>query len=318
MKNEGMLVNCLDGMQCWDTSFLIQAVVRCGLGEDPRYKDMLSRALSFLESQQIREECKEQAFSYRHSRKGAWPFSRRMQGYTVSDTTAEGFKAVLQVQSLQGIPALVSDDRLNDTLHLLLSMQNPSGGFASYELIRAGPWLEQLNAAEVFGRIMVEYPYPECTTSVIIGLQEFAAKFPSHPLCTKIENVVRRGVEYIRGAQEEDGSWYGSWGICFIYGTMFATEALKSVGETYENSVIQKKAVEFLLSKQRDDGGWGESYRSCELGKYVHHENSQVVQTAWACIALMNAGYSNREVIERGIKVSPSLFLLACYSTEIY
>ena len=318
MKNEGMLANTTDGVQCWDTSFLIQAVVRCGLGEDPKYRDMLTRALGFLESQQIREECKEQDFSYRHSRKGAWPFSKRKQGYAVSDTTAEGLKAVLQAQSLRGVPTLISDDRLNDTLHLLLNMQNPSGGFACYEPIRAGPWLEHLNIAEVFGRIMVEYPYPECTASAVMGLQEFAAYFPSHPLRTKIENVVRRAVDYIRRAQEDDGSWYGSWGICFTYATMFATEALKAVGETYDNSLSQKKAVEFLLSKQRDDGGWGESYRSCESGVYVQHESSQVVQTAWACIALMNAGYSNREVIERGIKVSPSLFLIAWHSTDMY
>ena len=97
MKDEGMLANGTDGVQCWDTSFLIQAVVRCGLGEDPKYKNMLTRALGFLESQQIREDCKEQYFSYRHSRKGAWPFSKRRQGYTVSDTTSEGLKAVLQV-----------------------------------------------------------------------------------------------------------------------------------------------------------------------------------------------------------------------------
>ena len=307
MNNEGMLANGTDGVQCWDTSFLIQAVVRCGLGEEPEYKDMLTRALQFLESQQIREECKEQEFSYRHSRKGAWPFSKRRQGYTVSDTTSESLKAVLQVQSLRGIPTLVSGDRLTDALHLLFSLQNPSGGVASYELIRAGPWLEHLNAGEIFGRVMVEYPYPECTSSAVMGLQEFAARFPSHRLCTKIESVVRRAVDYIRRAQEDDGSWYGSWGICFTYGTMFATEALKSVGETCENSHTMRKAVAFLLSKQRDDGGWGESHRSCESGVYVQHENSQVVQTAWACIALMNAGYKNREVIEKGIRVGPSL-----------
>ena len=143
-------------------------------------------------------------------------------------------------------------------------------------------------------------------------------RFPSHTLRTKIENVVRRAVEYLCRAQRKDGSWYGTWGTCFTYATMFATEALKSAGETCENSPTMRKAVEFLLSKQRDDGGWGESYRSSESGVYAQHENARVVQTAWACIALMNAEYKNREVVERGIRVSPSLFLLACYSTEVY
>ena len=318
MKNEGMLANAMDGVQCWDTSFLIQAVVRCGLAEDPKYKDMLTKALQFMDNNQIRKECKELSFSYRHSRKGGWPFGRRSQGYSVSDTTAEALKAVLQVQSLPGIPKLISDDRLADALRLLLTMEDPSGGFPAYELIRAGTWMEQLNSTAFFGRVMVEYLYPECTASVITGLKAFTARFPSHPLCTKVENVIRRAVEYIRRTQEEDGSWYGSWGICFLYATVFVTEALKSVGETCDNSPTVRKAVEFLLSKQRDDGGWGESYRSCESGVYAQHENSQVVHTAWACIALMNAGYNNREVIERGIKVGPSLFLLACHLTEMY
>ena len=61
---------------------------------------------------------------------------------------------------------------------------------------------------------------------------------------------------------------------------MFATEALKSAGETCENSPTLRKAVEFLLSKRRDDGDWGESYRSCESGVYAQYENAQVVQTA--------------------------------------
>jgi lanosterol synthase len=100
MKDEGMLTNGTDGVQCWDTSFLIQSVIRCGLGEDPTYKDMLCKALQFLESQQIREECEEQEFTHRQQRKGAWAFSKRRQGYTVSDTTSEGLKAVLQVQSI--------------------------------------------------------------------------------------------------------------------------------------------------------------------------------------------------------------------------
>ena len=216
-------------------------------------------------------------------------------------------KQKLTIVIISGMPKLISDERLLDSVEVLLTMQNANGGFASYELIRAGEWLESLNAAEVFGRIMVEYPYPECSTATIMGLQQFIKTHPNHPRKTKIENVVRRTVQYIKKAQEQDGSWYGSWGICFTYATMFATEALKSTGETYENSATMRKAVEFLLSKQRDDGGWGESYKSCETGVYTEHRETQVVNTAWAVIALMNAGYKERGPIERGIKVSTLL-----------
>ena len=68
-------------------------------------------------------------------------------------------------------------------------------------------------------------------------------------------------MKYIHNTQRPDGSWFGSWGICFTYAAMFATESLSLVGETYETSPYARKACDFLLSHQREDGGWGESYK---------------------------------------------------------
>lgn len=266
---------------------------------------MLIKALEFLKTQQIRADVPEQEKAYRQQRKGAWPFSKRTQGYTVSDTTSEALKSVLMLQAIPNMPQLISEERLQDAVDVLLTMQNANGGFGTYELARAGKWLEALNAAEVFGGIMIEYEYPECTTAVVMALSKFKKMYPRYR-ATKIENVVRRAVQWIKTAQRSDGSWYGSWGICFTYATMFATESLRSVGERYESSSTVKKACEFLLSKQMEDGGWGESYKSSESQVYVHHKQSQVVNTAWACIALMNADYPDRTPIERGIKVCVS------------
>lgn len=67
----------------------------------------------------------------------------------------------------------VTKQRLHDTIDLLLTMQNPGGGYASYETINGPAMTEWLNPAEVFSRIMVEYAYPECTTSVVTGLRLF-------------------------------------------------------------------------------------------------------------------------------------------------
>lgn len=99
MNKEGMLVDGTDGVQVWDTSFLIQSVVECELAEDPAYREMLIKALEFLDNQQIREDCPEMDKCYRQQRKGAWPFSKRAQGYTVTDCTAEALKSVLMLQS---------------------------------------------------------------------------------------------------------------------------------------------------------------------------------------------------------------------------
>jgi lanosterol synthase len=304
MKDEGMLMNGTNGVQSWDTSFAIQVAHDCGFTDDPKWRPMLTKALEFLEDQQILEECRDQKACYRQSRKGAWGFSTRKQGYTVSDCTSEGLKAVLMLQEHPSgaFPKLVPDRRLKDALDVLLTMQNPSGGCASYEPQRGSELLEYLNAAEVFGRIMVEYDYPECTTAVVTALHMFQKHYPDYRR-DEIAAFKSRAVDYIRRAQRPDGSWYGSWGICFTYAGWFAVESLACVGETYENSERVRRACHFFLDHQMEDGGWGETYRSCETGVWCQHPQSQVVQTAWALIALLEAQYPDPEPIKRGLRL---------------
>ena len=199
-------------------------------------------------------------------------------------------------------PKLVSDKRQKDAVDTLLTMQNKSGGCASYEPTRGSEYLEWLNAAEVFGRIMVEYDYPECTTAVVTALHAFQKHHPDYRK-QEIDAFKERAIEYIRRAQRPDGSWYGSWGICFTYAAMFAMESLACAGESYANSERVRRGCAFLLSHQMEDGGWGETYRSCETGVYTPHERSQVVQTAWVVIALLEAGYPDPEPLRRALGV---------------
>tara|TARA_R110002060_G_scaffold75437_1_gene85113 strand:+ start:429 stop:1565 length:1137 start_codon:yes stop_codon:yes gene_type:complete len=260
VKAEGMLANGTNGVQCWDTSFSIQAVMDAGLAEDPKWRPMLTRALEFLDDQQIRENVDDQAMCYRQQRKGGWAFSNKDQGYAVSDCISEALKAVLLLQRTPGYPTLLDDQRIYDAIDTLLTYQNKSGGCASYEPTRGSEGLEMLNAAEVFGRIMIEYDYPECTTAVVTALSLFTKHYPDYRT-EDISAFKARAVQYIKNAQYPDGSWYGSWGICFTYAGMFALESLASIGEYYENSTFSKAGCDFLLSKQREDGGWSESYK---------------------------------------------------------
>lgn len=305
ISKDGMMANGTNGVQNWDTAFAIQAVVDCGLETKPEYHTMLLKSLEFLEDQQFVEhpvgyetssaysDPPTQATSpdacYRHPRRGAWGFSNRSQGYTVSDCTAEAIKAIMMLQSTPDpqdpsqslFPALLSDQRIQWAIDILLTMQNSDGSCSSYEPMRGSTKLEYLNAAEVFGRIMVEYPYPECTTACITALERFRKLYPSYRK-EEIDRFIKRAVDWIRGNQAADGSWYGSWGICYTYAGWFALESLKSQGETYENSERVRRACQFFLDRQEEDGGWGESYKSCETVTWCRHpDGSQVVQTAW-------------------------------------
>jgi lanosterol synthase len=268
VKDEGRLMNGTNGVQCWDTAFAIQVVTDAGLATDPKYKKMLTKAHMFLEDQQIRENVDDQAVCYRQQRKGAWGFSNKDQGYAVSDCISEALKAVLVLQRTAGFPVLIDDQRVYDAIDTLLTYQNKSGGCASYEPTRGGEWLEMLNAAEVFGRIMIEYDYPECTTAVVTALSLFTKYYPNYR-SAEIKAFKARAIEYIRVAQFPSGGWYGSWGICFTYAGMFAVESLASIGETYENSEHVRKGCDFLISKQREDGGWSESYKVHRLPPIV-------------------------------------------------
>lgn len=302
VSKDGMLVNGTNGVQSWDTAWLILTMIETGVTD--AWRPMLLRALEFLDDQQIKVEVSDRDKFYRQQRKGAWPFSTREQGYTVSDCTAEAAKAVMLLQEQPGFPKLVSDERIRYAIDVLLTMQNASGGFSSYEPTRGNPdILEKFNAAEVFGRIMVEYDYPECTTACLTALHAFQKRHPGYR-SAEISTVIENALNYIRDSQHADGSWYGSWGICYSYAAMFTLKALGIAGETHANSERVRRACQYFTDKQNSDGGWGESYKSCEDNVWTPHpEGSQVVQTAWVLMALMEAKFPDREVIERALKL---------------
>ncbi|KAJ1535405.1 Lanosterol synthase (Oxidosqualene--lanosterol cyclase), partial [Cladochytrium tenue] len=182
---EGLMMNGTNGSQLWDTAFAIQAVVESGLAEMPEFRQSLDKSIEFLDCTQIKTNSTiDYNICYRQESKGAWPFSTRDQSYTVSDCTAEGLSAALQLQHELSFSAQlrrISDRRLFDAVDVMLTMQNADdGGFGSYELRRGPFWLEWLNPAEVFGRIMVEYSYPECTTSVVLALTHFKHHYPEY------------------------------------------------------------------------------------------------------------------------------------------
>lgn len=306
---QGMTVMGTNGVQVWDVAFMIQYLYMTGL--ELKHRDMIRRGYDFLVRSQFVDECA--PGSFRDKRKGGWPFLTKSQGYTVSDCTAEALKAIIMVQNDPAnsddlaIKEAIAPEDLYEAVDVILNIQNKGsfefGSFSSYEKIRTTPLLENLNPAEVFNKIMVEYPYVECTDSSVLGLTYFHKYYPNHR-GEEISQAIRNAIQYITEAQSpRDGSWFGSWGVCYTYASMFALEAYNAVGETYATNESVRRGCEFLLLKQRDDGGWSESMKSCETETYVNSEQSLVVQTAWALIGLILAEYPEDEPISRGIKL---------------
>lgn len=95
---EGMMMTGTNGSQLWDIAFITQALVESGLAEEEANRPSLGKALEWLDETQMTENPKHFHEAYRHATKGAWPFSTKEQGYTVSDCTGEGLKASLYIQ----------------------------------------------------------------------------------------------------------------------------------------------------------------------------------------------------------------------------
>ncbi len=111
--------------------------------------------------------------------------------------------------------------------------------------------------------------------------------------------AIIRGDEWLRKTQRSDGSWRGVWGIQYIYGTLFGIRGLMAAGAKPSDPAL-RLACRWLLDRQHDDGGWGEHHSGCMSGEYVDHEESQVIQSAWALIALQVARDASWNAISRG------------------
>ena len=294
LAEDGMKMQGYNGSQLWDCAFAVQAIVASGLAAE--YRDCLRTANNYLDQTQVQADCPGELMKWhRHISKGAWPFSTRDHGWPISDCSSEGLKAALELESLgaalTGPPIPV--DRLEDCVNIILSYQNVgTGGWATYENTRSFPWVEIINPAETFGDIMIDYSYVECSSASLQALARFRVRYPDSRHKHNIEKSLTVGRNFLLSIQRADGSWYGSWAICFTYGTWFGIKGLVATGSTYETCSSLRKAVNFLLSKQMACGGWGESYLSSQKKKYIQLEGNEphIVNTAWALLALVASG----------------------------
>lgn len=309
IAEDGMRAQGYNGSMAWDTAFAVQAVVEAGLVDE--FPEMSSKAFSWLAKEQVRSLPNGDWVHWRQPIRGGWGFSTAEQAWPVSDTTAEAFKGVLLLQNSSCVDSKsrMPDGHLFDSVQFLLSYQNADGGWATYENNRGWKWYEYMNPSEVFGDIMIDYSYVECSSSAMQALCLFSKLHPEHRK-DEIKSAVARGAKFIEDIQREDGSWYGCWGNCFTYGCWFGIEGLVTGGALPSSSKPIQRCVEFLLSKQNDDGGWGEDFSSCFNREYPSccklygtDSGSTVVQTAWALLGLMAGECQDTEAIQKGIKL---------------
>lgn len=306
---DGILMQGYNSSRLWDTAFAAQALLHAGPNIHQESERSLRQAAQFIDRNQVESDVFDRDSAYRHTSKGGWPFSDQPHGWPISDCTAEGLKASILLLRAQRDEQLGQDfwpttdrglvDRLSHAAELILSMQNNDGGWATYELNRGPSWLEKLNPSDCFREIMIDYSYVECTSACMQALAIFSSEYPKYKKI-EIKAAIAAGAEFLYNAQRDDGSFEGSWGVCFTYGTWFGVMGLRAAGiPTNDPGLI--RAAQFLASKQRTDGGWGESVKNCLTRSYDPDTESQVVMTSWAALTLMACGLAKSPEVTRAI-----------------
>ncbi len=291
----------------WDTAFALQALSTAS--DFDGVQDALQRGAGYLRGQQIGVSFEGYREAYRNDPRGGWCFAAGWHGWPVTDCTAEAVLGLLSVDGEAVDGEAVDEAALGDAVRFMLRGQNRDGGFGTYEQQRSIVGLEWLNPAEMFGDSMTEHSYVECTASCIAALVACQERVPQ--VIGRAETgAIARASAWLRRAQERDGSWRGAWGVHFIYGTLFGIRGLSAAGVRPDHPAL-RSACRWLLDRQRADGGWGEHYSGCATGQYVAHEESQVIQTAWALIALLEVGDPDQTAIERGAE-----FLIGSQSAD--
>ena len=278
----------------WDTGFALQALAALPRLDDG-VDDALRRGADFLFSNQIGNSFEGFRDACRSDPKGGWCFAGGWHGWPVSDCTAEAVSGILAARCGAG-----HANELRDAVAFMLRSQNRDGGFGSYEARRSPFGLEWLNPAEMFGDSMTEHSFVECTASCLTALAACRDNFPL-AANRSATSAISRGDAWLRRTQQGDGSWRGVWGVQFIYGTLFGVRGLLAAGAQPADPAL-RSACRWLLDRQRENGGWGEHHSGCPIGRYVPHDESQVIQTAWALIALLEARNSDWTAISRGAR----------------
>ncbi|MBB3110410.1 sporulenol synthase [Paenibacillus phyllosphaerae] len=269
----------------WDTALISHALTQAGL---PGTHDAITKAGRYLLSRQ-HDRLGDWKLEVENPAPGGWGFSDiNTINPDVDDTTA-ALRALAPL--LHKMPD--AGEAVDRGLNWLLSMQNEDGGWGAFERNNNHPLIKWIplqgveaaatdpSSADLTGRAL-EY------LGQTIGLSN------RHPF-------VRKAVRWLYEDQTADGSWYGRWGVCYIYGTWGAITGLAAVGETLRDPRL-RKACDWLLSIQNADGGFGESCESDVVRRYVPLGTSTLVQTAWALDALVSVHQKPTEPIQHATR----------------
>ncbi len=265
----------------WDTLLTITALVDAG--ETLENSKELQKALSYVLSKENSSYGDWAVKVGKVVKPSGWAFQRANAYYPDVDDAAVAIIALEKLKRTANPdnPVIADiDAAVRRAIDWILCMQCKNGGWAAFDKDNTRNIVTKIPFCD-FGEVL-DPPSADLTAHVVEALMYCGYK--------KDNPVIVRALEFLYNEQEDDGSWFGRWGVNYIYGTWSAVMAMAACGETTDFAPM-KRALQWLVSKQNKDGGWGESVASYMEPKYSGTGiPSTASQTAWATMALIACG----------------------------
>ncbi|MBS0252289.1 MAG: squalene--hopene cyclase [Proteobacteria bacterium] len=273
----------------WDTALSAHALMEVGDGETQAASD---RALQWLKPLQVLDVVGDWAATRPNIRPGGWAFQYANPHYPDTDDTAVVAMAMDRTLGRTQQPDATYREAISRAREWIVGMQSKNGGWGAFDADNTYEYLNQIPFSD--HGALLDPPTADVTARCVSMLAQLGDR-PGNSY--ELDN----GIEYLKRTQEKDGSWYGRWGMNYIYGTWSVLCALNAAGIEPSSTVV-RKAVDWLLNIQNKDGGWGEDSESYRLD-YRGYESapSTASQTAWALMGLMAAGEIDNPAVKKGI-----------------
>jgi squalene-hopene/tetraprenyl-beta-curcumene cyclase len=264
----------------WDTGLALLALRAADVSADD---PALQRAADWLLREEVRQRG-DWAIRRPGLEPGGWAFEHDNDLYPDVDDAAVVALALDELGTGRGA--------IDRACRWLDGMQSANGGWGAFDADNDAEWLYRIPFCD-FGAV-TDPPSVDVTAHAV----ELLAREGGY------DQAVRRGLEYLLAEQEDDGSWFGRWGVNYVYGTAAVLPALEAAGIPRDHHAF-RRAVAWLEAHQNEDGGFGEDCRSYDRGDagigWRGRGESTPSQTAWALIALVAAGEAGSGCASRAV-----------------
>jgi squalene-hopene/tetraprenyl-beta-curcumene cyclase len=271
----------------WDTALAAHAMMEVGSEEAVA---AAQRGLGWLLPLQELEVKGDWAERRPEVRPGGWAFQYRNAHYPDLDDTAVVVMAMDRARR-EFRAGNGYDEAVSRGAEWTVGLQSHNGGWGAFDADNVDHYLNNIPFAD--HGALLDPPTADVSARCISMMAQLGE--------TADSRAMRTGIDYLRREQMADGSWFGRWGVNYVYGTWSALCALNAAGLDADDPCV-RKAVDWLVAIQNPDGGWGEDCTSYKLD-YRGYEPapSNASQTAWALLGLMAAGEVDHPAVGRGI-----------------